>query len=449
MSVDDGLAAAPTAGWLQSSRGRAFRALAHREFRLVWGTFVVGQLGFWIAFLAMQALMNDLTDSDGTWLGLLFFTNFIPLLLFTPFAGVVADRYDRKRQLTVGYVALTIVPALLAVLAFTDNVTPPLLLPFAFATGTVFAFNAPASQTLTAAAVPPADLPSAVSLVSVGSNLSRVVGPTIAAPILALTDEDVAFVLYAATSLVVVVLLAVNPLSTPAPAPEEGSFFERLKGGWEHAKERPPAVAALLLLAVSSLTAGAYFSILPLIAEDTFDKGSSGLTTLAAVSGIGSVIGAIATGMRDISSSMWTTTALVAAFGATFVVFGLAPTWGLLLAASVVMAAFYFWSMTNINALLQQLADDNKRGRLMALFIVGWGGLVPIGALWQGAVAEAFGVRTAVVTSGLIVTAYALVTMAVTRGRAPAVSLRSRSPASGSAGPPPRSAGASPPVAPP
>jgi hypothetical protein len=135
---------------------------------------------------------------------------------------------------------------------------------------------------------------------------------------------------------------------------------------------------------------------------------------------------------------MFGTAALVALFGATFIVFGLAPTWGLLLATSVVMAAFYFWSMTNINALLQKLADDAKRGRLMALFIVGWGGLVPLGALWQGAVAEAFGVRTAVVTGGVIVTVYAVATMAVTRGSVPAVSLRSRSPASGSATPPPR-----------
>ena len=92
-----------------SSKLRPFRALAHPQFRVVWGTFIVGQLGFWVAFLALQALMADLTDTDGTWLGLLFFTNFIPMLVFTPLAGVVADRYERRRVLMVGFCALSVI----------------------------------------------------------------------------------------------------------------------------------------------------------------------------------------------------------------------------------------------------------------------------------------------------------------------------------------------------
>jgi MFS family permease len=410
MDVDSPPAAVP--GWLASARGRPFRALAHPEFRLVWGTFVVGQLGFWIAFLALQALMVDLTDSDGTWLGLLFFCNFIPMLVFTPLAGVVADRYERKQILLVGFVVLAAISSLLAVLALADRADQATLLPFAFAIGTVFAFNAPASHSLIVAIVPPGDLSSAVSLQSVGSNLSRVVGPTVAAPVLALTSEDLAFALYAVAAVVVVALLWRARLVTTRYEPDSGRFLARLTGGWQHARDRPPAMAAVTMLCVSSLTAGAYFSMLPIVADDTFGRGSGGLTALAAISGIGSVAGAIATGVREATPGMASAAALVAAFGISFVLFGLAPTWPVALVMVAVVGAFYFWAMTTINALLQGLADDARRGRVMALFVVAWAGLVPIGALWQGAFAEAFGARAAVSAAGTITAAYALAVLA-------------------------------------
>ncbi|MEX2625379.1 MAG: MFS transporter, partial [Ilumatobacteraceae bacterium] len=405
--------------WLTTGRGRPFRALAHHQFRVVWGTFVIGQLGFWIAFLTLQTLMVDLTDGDGRWVGLLFFCNFIPILIFTPLAGLLADRYERRIILVCGFAAMTLVATSLSVVTFAGLATPLILLPFAFAIGTVFAFKGPADQGLIANIVPSADLPSAISLHSVGGNLSRVIGPTIAAPILVLSSQNVAFVLFAGSSLAVFVILARSRLHANVRAQESGGFFERLKGGLVYARQRPPALAALSMLAVSSLTAGAYFSILPLVASDVFDRGSVGLTTLAAVSGVGSVIGAIATGSRDSAPTLASTTTLVALFGASFVAFGLMPTWPLALVASVLLGGFYFWAMTTINALLQSLVEDAYRGRVMALFMVGWAGLIPIGALWQGLFAEAFGTRSVIVVGGTIVAVYAVATLLLARRSVP------------------------------
>lgn len=407
--------------WLTTGRGRPFRALVHREFRVVWGTFVVGQLGFWIAFLTLQTLMVDLTDGDGRWMGLLFFCNFIPMLILTPVAGLLADRYERRIILVVAFAAMTVVASLLALVTFAELAAPAVLLPFAFAIGTVFSFKGPASQGLLANTVPPSDLPSAISLQSVGSNLSRVIGPTIAAPVLVLSSQYVAFVLFAGASFVAFSILTRAQIRANVPAQETGSFFVRLKGGWECARERPPALAALLMLAVSSLTAGAYFAILPLVASEVFDRGANGLTTLAAVSGVGSVAGAILTGSRESAPTLGATTTLVALFGASFVVFGLMPNWPLTLLASVALGGFYFWAMTSINALLQSLVDDARRGRLMALFMVGWADLVPIGALWQGAFAESFGTRATIVVGGAIVIVYSLATLALARRRQPLV----------------------------
>ena len=108
--------------------------------------------------------MSELTDADGTWLGLLFFCNFSPMLFFTPIAGVVADRLDRRRILMTSYSFMFLLMSVLAIVAMAGELRPVALLPFAFGIGAIFSFNAPASQAIVAHSVPPLDLPSAISL---------------------------------------------------------------------------------------------------------------------------------------------------------------------------------------------------------------------------------------------------------------------------------------------
>ena len=394
-------------------RPSVLRAFRHREFRLVWTTFAVGQFGFWIAFISSQALMARLTDSSGMWLGLLYFVNFIPMLVFTPFAGVVADRLERRRIVVAAYSVLTVVMAGLATLTLAGYARPALLLPFAFAVGTVFAFNSPANHSMVVNAVPRGDLASGIALQSVGGNLARVVGPTIAAPILAIWNEGAAFAIYAAGSLAVVVLLSRIRLSPYTPESDDGHFWRRLRRGFEHARERPPALAALFVLATSSIFAGAYLAMLPVIAKDVFGRGGSGFATLAAVTGLGSVIGALTTGLRHSMPTLRSAALLVTGFGASLALFALAPTWGAALVAVVFVGAFYFSGMTTLNTLLQYLADENMRGRISGLFVIGWGGLVPIGGLWQGLLSGAIGVRATTLLAGSVTALFALGTAAL------------------------------------
>ena len=399
------------------SRGaRAFRALRHHEYRLVWSTFIVGQFGFWIAFISMQALMSRLTNTSGSWLGLLFFANFSPMLFFMPFAGVVADRLERKRIVLTTYSFMALVMSGLATVTISGRASPATLLPFAFAVGTVFAFTAPAMQAIVANAIPPVDLPSAISLQAASAQLARVVGPTLAAPIIAIWDEGVAFVAYAVTSVIVVILLRRVKLSSYEPETDHSGFLDRVRRGFDHARSRPPALAALSVLAMSSLFAAAYLSLLPVMADQAFDRGPSGFTTLAAVSGLGSMIGALTTAFRDSIPSLRTVALLVAGFGASVAAFGLAPSFTVALVMGVVVGAFYFAGMTTLNTLVQSLADENMRGRISSLFLIGWAGLVPIGGLWQGAFANSYGVRAAMLVAGAVTACYALV-VAIASGR--------------------------------
>lgn len=399
------------------SRGRrAFRSFSHREFRLVWSTFMVGQFGFWVAFISLQALMSRLTDANGSWLGLLFFVNFSPMLFFTPVAGVVADRIERKRILMVSFSLLAALMTGLAYLTLSGRATPALLLPFAFGVGAMFSFNAPASQAIVANSVPRLDLPSAISLQSAGQNLARVIGPTVAAPILALWNEGAAFGVYAVACVVVVVLLRRLHLSSYTPEVDDGRFLRRVRRGFEHARERPPALAALSVLAMSSLFAAAYLSLLPVFAATVYDKGPAGFTTLAAVTGIGSALGALTTAFRDSVPTLRSTALLVCGFGASVAAMGAVRSWPLALAASVVVGLFYFSGMTTLSTLLQYLADEKMRGRISSLMVIGWAGLVPIGGLWQGAFAARNGVPVTLVVAGSVTAAFAL-TVALTRGR--------------------------------
>lgn len=402
-------------GPLPSRGARAFRALRHHEFRTIWSTFIVGQFGFWIAFIALQATMSELTDADGTWLGVLFFCNFSPMLFFTPIAGVVADRLERRRILMTSYSFMFLLMTVLAVVSMAGQLRPVALLPFAFGIGAIFSFNAPASQAIVAHSVPPLDLPSAISLQSGGAQMARVVGPTIAAPLLALWGESAAFAAYGVASLIVVVMLSRLRFATYEPEHDDASFFRRLRRGFDHARERPPALAVLSVLAMSSLFAAGYLSLLPVMANDDFNKGPTGFATLAAVAGFGSMVGALTTAFRDNIPTLRSTAFLVAAFGGSVALFSRASSWTMALALSVVVGVFYFSAMTTLNTLVQYLADENMRGRISSLFVIGWAGLVPIAGLWQGFVASRAGVRTSMLIAGTVTAAYALV-VALVRG---------------------------------
>jgi MFS family permease len=400
---------------------RALRALRHAEFRVVWGTFIVGQLGFWISFVSIQALMSRLTDADGTWLGLLYFVNFIPTLVFTPIAGVVADRIERKRILMAGYTVLAATVGGLAVITLSDHVSRVSMLPFAFLMGTAFAFNAPASQAIVAGSVTRDDLPSAISLNSTGANVSRVIGPTLAAPLLSIWNEGAAFAVYAVTSVTVVILLRRVQLHGYERERGVSGFWSWLRSGLTYARQHPPAVRVLSILAMSSLFAGAYLVSLPIVAQHDFDRGVAGFTLLAAMSGVGSVVGAFLTSLRTNVPTLRALGLQVAAFGFSVVAFAVAPTWNWALVLVVPVGTLYFWAMTTINTLLQFLSDDAHRGRVLSLFQVGWAGLIPMGGLWLGAVSAAQGAQFALALAGGVTAAYALIASAApVRVRQPA-----------------------------
>jgi MFS family permease len=386
----------------------AFRALGFRQFRLLFAASSIGDVGYWISFIALQAEMADITDKSASWLGILFFANFIPMLLFSPLAGVVADRVDRKLLLVLIRSVIAVLGGTMAALILGGMAEPGVLVVMAFLLGTTYGFMGPAQSAAVANTVPRDALMGAVSMASAGNNLCRIAGPALAAPILAVWGTGWAFVVYACSQAAVALLLLPINLTSRLEAPDDTGVWRRWLDGLRHARERPPAVQALVTMCVFSIFGAAQMALYPIIASDVHHKPTRAFTTIVVASGVGAVGGAIGNGLRRsvprLQAALW----WLVAFSLATVGFALATSWAVCLAFAVVVGFCYFSMTTALNTLLQHLADDEKRGRIMSLFVVTWGGVVPIGAIWMGAAADATSAPTVIAFGACVCLVYAL-----------------------------------------
>jgi len=389
-------------------RTHPFRALHHRQFALLFAASTIGDIGYWISFVALQAYMADLTDKSASWLGILFFANFIPMMIFAPVAGAAADRMDRKRLLVTIRGIVAVIAAVMAALILAELATPGVVVVVAFGLGTMYGFLGPTQSAAVANTVPGEDLLSAVSMASAGNNFCRVAGPALGAPILALGGAGWSFAVYAATSAAVAVMLLAVHLRSTLDLHSERGAWRRIKDGLRHAQERPPALLALATMSVFSIFGGAQIALYPLFANEVHDKPTQAFTAIVVCSGIGAVLGAMGTALRRTVPGIRSSLAWLVGFSIMSIGFALAPSWYGALACAVFVGFCYFSMTTALNTMLQHLADDDKRGRIMSLFVVTWGGLIPVGAIWMGALADATSAPFVVVLGATVCLLFAL-----------------------------------------
>jgi MFS family permease len=374
-----------------SQRG-IFRALRHREYRLLFAGFVINQTGFWVSHISVQGLMVELSGNDPFQVGLLFSSLLLPALVLAPVAGVAADRFDRKTILVLCNLAVAALAAILAAAA-TTGVSAGALLLLGFALGATLAFAGPASNAIAANAVDTEDLSSAVALQSAANNLTRVVGPLLAAPLVATGRFTVAFAYFSAAALASALLISrMRVAATPRDA-HSGGVIARIRGGLAHARERPPALAALVTAAGLSIFGVAHIAMLPVYAEEVLGR-TELFAWIVATTAFGAMIGALLTG-REARPTLMRAALRLVVYGVALGIFATTHSVVVAFAAQVVVGYCYFAVMTGLQTLLQQLVDDSNRGRVMSLFQVAWAGLTPIGSLTLGAVARFAGVGVA------------------------------------------------------
>ena len=367
------------------------------------------RLGFWIGSITFQWLVARVTDNSPLMLGLLAFFNLIPMLFITPVGGVVADRVGRSQimvvtQLVMG--AFTGLLTLLVVLGRADSVV--VLFAFAFVFGVVLSFNAPANQAAVANSVPDSDLRSAIALNSIGLNLARIGGPALAAPLILAWGAGASFGLWALVCVSAAVGISAVTLRPYEREPDSLGVMRRIVQGFDHVRARPPAMLALTLVAVLTIFGQSYSAVVAVIAYDTLGLGDRAFTLLVTFTGIGAMVGALAAGTGRLPSklprlAMWTV-----GYAVVQAAFSMSRSLWISLALIACVGGLNFFLMTSLNVLLQHLTVESKRGRVMSLFMLAWGGLYPIGGLAIGSIGEFISVPTTLVLFASVLTVLSL-----------------------------------------
>jgi len=380
----------------------SLRPLRSRNYALVWSAALVSNVGSWMQSVALGVVVTARTH-DPLWTGLVAAAAFIPAGLLAPVGGVLADRLDRRRWLmvtTVGEAAFATALALLAA----RHAAPGAMVVTAFLGGVCAAVGFPAYQAMLPDLVPREDLLAAVGLSSAQFNLGRVIGPALAGVVLVLSSAAWAFAVNAASFGAVVVALALLRLP-PRPRPEGPvePVRARMAAGARVAMADPGCRAAIILIAVVALVGSPFIALVPAVSIEGLHRGAAGTSVLVTAQGVGAVIGALslATLARVLGRRSLLVRSLFA-FPVALVCYGAAPALAPAAAAIVVVGACYIGVLTGLNTVVQLRAPAEARARVLSLYMMALGTIYPIGALAEGALARALGIRVVTAGAGVV-----------------------------------------------
>lgn len=417
---------------------RTFRSLRVRNYRAWFIGQTVSMSGTWMQTVAQGWLVYSLTH-NALYLGLTAALQYLPILVFGTYGGVISDRLDKRHVLLVTqtlFMAQAI--ALFAVVA-TGAVQLWMVWVLALAMGSINVFDNPAKQSFAMDMVGPEDLTNAVGLNSVVVNSSRIIGPAVAGVLIWRVGLSWTFLLNAVSFMgVLVALLAMRPAElhhVPRVRRGRGQVRAGMRYAWSLWELRVP----LLMMAVMGTLSYNFTVTLPLFASDVFHRGGGALGALTTAMGIGALAGALVVASRR-RPSYRLLIAVSFVFGVLALAVSLAPTLPLALALLVPMGAAGIAFIALANSLLQLHSSGQMRGRVMALWAIVFLGSTPIGAPLTGLVAEHFGARASLGMGAVAALLAALGgTLALRRIRREEQAERAARPAV-KAGPPPAAA---------
>jgi MFS family permease len=384
--------------------GRALRALRYPAFSALLKSATLYRIGFWMSNIAFQSEVARLSGGSPQMLGALGFFNLIPLFLLGPLGGILADRLDRKAIMVRSQAGIGVAAGVLSALTWNglaDSVW--ILFGFALTFGCGLAMNSPASHAVTANLVEPPDLSSAVSLNSMSANLSRLVGPALAGVVVSAWGPGPAFGAYSALSLASAALFWRVKVPAYVRSRETAGIVTKLTIGWRHARERPPALRVLSMVALVAFFGSSVMLMWAAYASDALGIHANGFVILVMAMGVGAIVGATVTARRRRPLSLRVIALVACLFGVVVTFLGLTNSTWIAVALAVAFGALNFFVLTALNVLLQALTDENKRGRVMSMYVLCWGGVLPMGALGLGSLGVVVGMGRAVTLAGLVI----------------------------------------------
>jgi len=371
--------------------GSARAALRHPTFRRVFFGSFLSNIGTWMQNVVLGALAYDLTGSP-TFVGIILFAQLGPLLLLSVVGGALADTVDRRRLLVSVAASQLVLSFVLALVATPEHPSEVALVAVVFLIGIGQALFNPAYSAVLPQLVDRRDLPGAIALHSAQLNGSRVVGPVIGALLDSTMGAPSVFALNGLSYLFVIGSLLTVRLPAPLRSGAGVTGVRRLGAGFAVARHHPVVRRSLVTIATFSLVSLTFVGQLPVVAERNLgiDERSTAYGALYACLGVGAVLGALSIGTvfsRRAKEGIVRTSLL--AYAVCLAAFALVGTPALAYPVVLVLGVAYFAFITSLSTVLQEALADHERGGVMALWIMGFGGTVPVGNLIAGPVIEA------------------------------------------------------------
>jgi MFS family permease len=370
-----------------------FASLAFRNYRLWFAGALVANVGTWMQRVAQDWLvLTDLTDDSGIAVGITTALQFAPALFLSAWAGVLADRLDRRTLLVATQGAMGVLAAGLGLLVLGGHAQLWQVYVFAGLLGCVSAIDAPARQTFVADMVPPERLPNAVGLNSASFNAARMIGPGLAGLLIAWVGSGWVFMINAVSFAGTIVALLAMRRSELQPTQRSQRGKGQIRAGLRYVRRRTDLVVVMAVVGVVS-TFGLNFQLTSAVmARTEFGKGPGEYGILGSILAIGSLAGALMAARRErprvrlvIGSAL--------GFGVAAGVMALMPTYELYALATIPVGFASLTMLTAANATIQMSTDPAMRGRVMSIYLLVFLGATPIGSPVVGWVAEVLGPR--------------------------------------------------------
>lgn len=379
-----------------------FRALRHRNFRLFFIGQIISLTGTWMQVVAQSWLVYRLTGSAAL-LGVVGFAGNLPSFIFAPFAGVLADRWNRHRLLVATQVLSMIQALIFAALILADMIAVWHIIVLSCLLGFINAFDMPIRQSF----VPDMlerkdDLSNAIALNSTMVNGSRLIGPSVAGILIAAVGEGYCFLINGLSFIAVIAaLMAMKGYRKQAQSRRE-PVWQGLKVGFSYVFGFPPLSAVIMLLALVSLIGMPYIVLMPIFAKTILGGGPNTLGFLMAATGVGALVAAIFLASRKNVKGLGKMVGLSAAiFGLGLVMFSFSRSFPLSVALMAVTGFGMIVEMAGSNTVLQTIAEEDKRGRVMSFYTMAFRGMVPFGSLLAGSLASGIGAPHTLLIGGL------------------------------------------------
>ncbi|MBI3529542.1 MAG: MFS transporter [Betaproteobacteria bacterium] len=379
----------------------ALRAFRHRNFRLFYAGQAISLIGTWIQQIALSWLVYRTTGS-GFLLGLVTFCSQIPMLIFVPLAGLLSDRYDRRKLMIAAYALAAAQALTLGILTLTATIRVWQILLLGFLYGVIMAFETPARQSLISQMVNSRDdLPNAIALNSVLMNSGRLIGPSIAGLLLVFVSEGWCFLINSVSFMAIIASVTLMRLPPRSAVVVPGSLLNDLAVAARYAWNTRPIRLFLTLVALISLTASPYMVLMPIFARDVFDGDAHTLGFLVGSAGLGAVIG---TAFLTTRPNVFELSRLVpftsAAAGIALVLVGVSKIYWVSLAFMACLGFGIIVTAASVNMMLQTIVDDDKRGRIISFYAMAFLGMAPLGGLIAGSLAGKLGAPVTAMVEG-------------------------------------------------